>query len=107
MQDPMMGMGMQPEGPPVTLDDVVKKYELKKIYAKLHAIENFLFNNNVFTKDTIKLQKDVTNAIDLFDYVIENLTVYRKKADKIIDIFNKFIDNVTTLLKKYSSKIED
>lgn len=110
--DPNLNLGMMggvPENdePPVTLPDVVRKYELKKIYIKLHSIENFLFNNNVFTKKMIVLQKNVTTAIDLFDYIIENLTVYRKKVDKIIDIFNKFINDTTKLLKKYSDEIEE
>jgi hypothetical protein len=84
------------------LPDVVRRFELRKIYSKLHSIENFLYNNNSFDFEIIKLQKDVSKAIELFNYMIDNLTAYKDNIDNLIKIFNDFIRKVFETLKKIS-----
>ena len=104
-----MNQGMaspdDPENPRVELPDIIKKFEMKKIHSKLNSIDNFLYNNNNFSDEMIRVQKNVNTAIELFDFVVENLSIYRENLDKIIEIFNKFIDQIITLLNKYSQKI--
>ncbi len=94
----------QAELPNKQLNNVVRKYELKKIYAKLHSIEVFLYNNNTFDKQIIILQKKITTSIELFHYFIDNLKSYLDQIDNIIDIFNKFIKEIYFILSSYTQK---
>ena len=89
----------------VRFSDIIRKYELKKIHSKLNSIDNFLYNNNNFSNDMIRIQKNVNTAIELFHFIIENLTMYKDKLDKIIEVFNKFIDEILSLLDKYSQSL--
>jgi hypothetical protein len=104
-QDMSGGDPTTPEEPKVELPDIIKKFELKKIHTKLRSIENFLYSNNNFTTEMIRTQKNVNTAIELFNFVVENLSIYRENMDKIIDIFNKFIDQLISMLNKYSKEL--
>jgi hypothetical protein len=106
-QEQDMGGGdpMQPDEPKVELPDIIRKFELKKIHTKLRSIENFLYANNNFTTEMVRIQKNVNTAIELFNFVVENLSIYRENMDKIIDIFNKFIEQIISMLNKYSKEL--
>ena len=102
-----MGTGEDTRTPEELYVDVIRKYEMKKIYHRLHSIENFMYNNNTFDISVIKLQRQVSSAIELFDYVVENLKAYRKDIDNIIKTFNNLIDHIYSMLRDYSKKLKN
>lgn len=103
MQDPSMAGGGMPGMPPeMTSSQLGRVFELKKIYARLTAIESFLARS--INQSMLTLRKYVAQAIDLFEIVISNMPQYQDKLDDIIVTFYKFLQYVYESIRKYFSE---
>jgi len=92
----MGGMGMDA---PKTANEIGKIFELKKIYSRLLAIEEYLsFSSDEFL---LKLRKFVGQSIDLFEILSANIDSFKDQIDDIIIIYYKFLSEVYSLIKRY------
>jgi hypothetical protein len=101
-QDPnaMGGMGMGMEGPPPkTAEEIGRIFELKKIYARLLAVEEHLS----FSSDELllKLRDFVSQTIELFETLISNIDSFKDQIDDIIVMFYKFIEYSYSIMSRY------
>lgn len=96
-----MGMGMGMEQPK-TAQEIGRIFELKKIYARLLAIESFL----AFSSDIVlqKLRVYVAKSVELFETLISNIDSFKEEVDEIIVTFYEFLDQVYAILKSYYEK---
>jgi len=93
----MMGMGTEEE--PKEPKEIGRIYELKRIYARLVAIESQLSTSSDII--LLKLRKKVSQSIELFELLASNLDSYKDKMDDIIIMFYKFLSLVYDILRKY------
>jgi hypothetical protein len=95
-----MGMGMDMMGmDQPQLSDPGKGLELKKIFSRLLALQNFLSSSA--DQGLIVLRDYVSKAIELFRTVIDNLSSYKEKIDDIIVLFYDFIEKSYAVMKEY------
>ncbi|MCK5606008.1 hypothetical protein KAR91_29185, partial [Candidatus Pacearchaeota archaeon] len=94
----VMGMGDEDEGPK-DIEDVGHVYELKKVYARLIAIESFLAT--VSDETLLQIRNYVSQAMELFKTLIHNSDLYKEQLDDILVTFYKFIIEVHELVQKY------
>lgn len=95
----MEGMPGQEEEEKLTLNQLGRVYELKRIYSRLSSVESFLTRN---TDDTIlEVRKMVSQSIDLFELVISNFDQYKEKIDEIIVTYYEFLNVVYDSIKKH------
>ena len=103
-QDPSMGgdpnaMGGMGTPPPKTPEEIGRIFELKKIYARLISIEEYLsFSPNV---TLVSLRDYVSKAIELFETLISNVDTFKDQLDEIIVMFYKFLEYVYDVMNKY------
>ena len=97
-----VGMGM-PGQEPLTVSQLGRVYELKKIYSRLSSVETFLARTT--DGEMLQIRKLVSQAIDLFELVISNYMQYKDKIDDIIVTYYKFLEAVYDSLKDYFSDI--
>jgi hypothetical protein len=98
------GEEKEEEGPEDSIE-VGKVYELKKIYARLVAIQTHL--NTVSDEFLIDLRKHVNQSLDLFKTVISNFKLYKDRIDEIIETYYQFVDNVYSILSKFYKNKKD
>ncbi len=79
-----------------------KIYELKKIYSRLVSIESFLDSESNPT--LLKLRNYVSSSIELFQMLINNISVFREDIDELIVTYYKFLLEVYSILKGYYKK---
>ena len=70
-----------------SLVDII--YELKKIYSRLVSIESFLDSES--DPVLLKLRNYVSQSIELFQMLINNISVFRETIDDLIVIYYKFL----------------
>jgi hypothetical protein len=100
-----MGTGMDPNVDPMTgkpkftAEEVGRIFELKKIYSRLLAIESQLS----FSVDVVllKLRRYVSDAIELFETLISNISAFKDDLDDIIVMYYNFLEELYEILKKY------
>ena len=80
-------------------------YELKKIYSRLVSIESFL--NDVSEPMLLKLRNFVSESIELFQLMINNIDTFKNKTDEIIILYYKFLRIVYELLKQFYENEND
>ena len=81
------------------LSDPGKALELKKIFSRLLALQNFLSSSS---EEGLAVLKDyVTKSIELFRTVIDNLASYKPKIDDIIVLFYDFIEKAYSFMREY------
>jgi len=97
-----MGMGMGTEEEPKTAGQLGRIYELKKIYARLTAIELYLASES--SKELLQVRGYVSQSIELFEVISANFDSYLEKLDEIIVMFYKFILEVYSIVKDYYKK---
>lgn len=115
--DPGMGgmdPGMDPNAPMDPMDpnaqqlsavEIGRVYELKKIYNRLLALENYIFR--VSDDDTIlEVRKAIGEAINLFEVVISNFDQFKDRIDEIIIQFYKFIDKIYEKIHVYFKRLK-
>lgn len=101
--DPSMAGGGAPGMPPeLNSSQLGRVFELKKIYSRLTAIESFLSRS--INQSMLTLRKYVSQAIDLFEIVISNMSQYQDTLDEIIVTFYKFLQYVYESIRKYFSE---
>lgn len=112
---PEGGEEMPPEGeeePPLDVDQAVgaqkeqltakeigRVFELKKIYSRLAAVEQYLSIS--IDTNLLELRNRVSQAISLFEIVIDNFDSYKEKVDEIIVTFYKFIKTTYSTLREH------
>jgi len=111
------GMGMDPNAmggmggmggmdPTQTqLSDPGKGLELKKIFSRLLALQNFL--SSAADQGLTVLKDYVSKAIELFRTVVDNLAVYRERIDDIIVLFYEFIEKTYAVMKEYYTRKDE
>ena len=108
MQDPSMagGMGMgfgEDPNKPTTPKEVGRLYELKKIHARISAIDMYL-SSKIDQPDLNIIKEKVVKSTDLFHTVISNFGLYKEKIDEIIVEFYSFLLEVYTELQDNHNK---
>jgi hypothetical protein len=95
-QDPYGGMG---GAVALTPEEIGRIFELKKIYARLLAIDQHLS----FSADEVPLQlrEYVSKAVELFETLISNIDTFKDQLDDIIVMFYKFIEYVYNIINNY------
>jgi hypothetical protein len=79
-----------------------KIYELKKIYSRLVSVESFLDSESDPT--LLKLRNYVSQSIELFQMLINNISVFRETINELIIIYYKFLLEVYSILREYYKK---
>ncbi len=74
-------------------------YELKKIYSRLLALDNYLVS--VIDINLISLKKHIKQGIDLFEMLLLNVKEFEQDIDEIIITFYEFIKEIYEFLGKY------
>jgi hypothetical protein len=83
--------------------DPGKVFELKKIFSRLLALENYL--STITDEEVLVLRDYVSKAIDLFRVVVNNLVSFKDKINDIIVLYYEFLEKIYEILKKhYKSK---
>jgi len=95
MEDP--GMGGEEEQ--LTSTEIGRVYELKKIFSRLTSIEAYLSDSSDLT--LLKLRNYVSQALEMFEILINNIDSFKDQIDDIIIMYYKFIEMVYVLLNKY------
>lgn len=103
MQDPNMMTGEE-EQRIKDPEDIGRVFELKKIYSRLVSIESFLSSTS--DVNLLKLRNYVSDAIELFRTLINNVTSYMDRLPEIIIIYYKFVMEVYMVMKDYLNKKE-
>ena len=87
----------------VTVDQVGRVYELKRIYNKLISAEEYLS----YSSDPIivKLRKYVSQSVELFELVISNIDLYKDKIDQIIVDYYAFLMGIYHIMKVYYDRL--
>lgn len=79
--------------------EIGKIYELKKIFSRLVALESFLSDST--DENLLKLSSYVSEAVNLFKLVVENVDEFIDDLDKIIVLFYDFLMVSYKLVKKF------
>jgi hypothetical protein len=95
-----MGMGQEEEEKSPT--ELGRIYELKKVYARMTAIEAYLGSES--SEELLKVRNYVSQAIELFEIISANFNSYKGKLNEIIVIYYKFIKEVYDSIKDYYKK---
>jgi len=93
------GLPGQEEEEPKTSEEIGRIFELKKIYSRLIAIEEYLGD----TSDVIliRVRNFVSHGISLFETLISNIDSFKDKLDEIIVMYYEFLERVYMILKRY------
>lgn len=99
-EDMLGGMGMEEEDEgPQDRTDVGRRFELKKIYSRLVAIEAHL--NTASDETLVQMRNFVSQAISLFRVLINNIDLYKDKIDEVLVTYYKFVIQTYEMLSKY------
>ena len=85
-----------------TEQEIGRIYELKKLYARLLAILQFLQTSN--DTSLVNLSVQVEKAVDLFELLVNNLEKYIDDIDKIIVSLYRYISAVYAAIEVYTKK---
>lgn len=94
--------GMEEEK--LSVEEIGRVYELKKIYKRLLSIETYLSNTSDLK--LLYIRKTVSKAIEIFDIISSNIEQYIEKIDDIIVLYYRFLLVCYKLIKKYLAKKE-
>lgn len=97
-----MGAGM-PQEEQLTVTEIGRVYELKKIYSRLSSVETFL--SRTTDESMLEIRKLVSQSIDLFEIVISNIGQFKEKIDEIIVTYYTFLESVYGSIKTYFSEM--
>lgn len=92
------------EDKPKDIDELGRRYELKKIYARLVSIESNLSDSS--DVELLKLRNYVSQAIDLFKTMIYNIDLFKDNIDEIIIVYYEFLKYTYAILKKFYEEKE-
>jgi hypothetical protein len=92
----------QLEEEPLSKSELGKAYELKKIYIRLTTLELFLSNDS--HPELLDIQKNIHQAIKLFDVILSNFDAYKEKINDIIIMYYKFINEIYKKVKQFYAK---
>ena len=98
-----MGMGTPGEEEKKTSTELGRIYELKKIYARLTAIESYLGNES--DPELLEVRKYVSQGIELFEVISSNFDSFKGKVDEIIIMYYKFLKEAYETVRDFYKKI--
>jgi hypothetical protein len=98
----MEGMPGQQEEEKLTMTQLGRVYELKKIYSRLSAVESFLTRTT--DEAILEVRNMVSQSIDLFELVISNFDQYKDTVDEIIVTYYEFLNVVYKSIKEHFAK---
>lgn len=92
-------------GEPKSAQQLGRIYELKKIYSRLLSVEQHLS----FSADTVflKLRNLVSEAIELFEFLISNIDAFKDRIDSIIIVYYEFLKTIYLILQRYYDMKEE
>lgn len=102
INDPGMGgqmPGMPGQEEPKTPGELGRTYEMKKIYARLVAMNEYLAEEN--SAKILKTKQTIGRAIDLFAVIGANPNSYKDKIDEIIVSYYKFLEAAYKKIKTF------
>jgi hypothetical protein len=102
MSDPGLGdptMGMPGEEPPKDPNELGRTYEMKKIYARLISMNEYLADER--SPRIVKTKISIAKAIDLFAIIGANPESYKEKIDDIIVSYYKFLEAAYRKVKAF------
>lgn len=77
-------------------------YELNKIFSRILSLESYLSESG--DQELLELRSYVSEAVDLFKVVIDNVDEFMEEIDDIIVMFYEFLQASYALLKKHYDK---
>jgi hypothetical protein len=83
----------------LSASEIGRVYELKKIYSRLVAIEQYLATS--VNTNLLELRNKVSQSLSLFEIVIDNFESYKEKVDEIIVNYYKFIKLTYNTLREH------
>lgn len=95
--DPMAGMPGQEEAK--TPNELGRTYEMKKIYARLVSMNEYLADEN--SPNILKTKQAIAKSIDLFAVIGANPESYKEKIDEIIISYYKFLEAAYRRVKAF------
>lgn len=102
--DPAVGMnGEDPVYEPKTPEDIGKVYEMKKIYYRLVAIQDYL--SDFSDEKLYKVRSYISEALELFLVVSKNMIIFKDQLDEVIVLFYKFLRIVYMIIRKYTDEV--
>lgn len=100
MPDPTAGMpGMEEPKDPTELG---RTYEMKKIYARLVSMNQYLADER--SMKILRTKQNIAKAIDLFAVIGANPDSYKEKIDEIIVGYYKFLEAAYRKVKSFYKK---
>lgn len=102
MSDPGLGdptAGMPGEEPPKDPNELGRTYEMKKIYARLVSMNEYLADER--SPRIVKTKISIAKAIDLFSIIGANPESYKEKIDEIIVSYYKFLEAAYRRVKAF------
>lgn len=102
MSDPGLGdpnAGMPGEEPPKDPNELGRTYEMKKIYARLVSMNEYLADER--SPKIVKTKTSIAKAIDLFAVIGANPESYKEKIDEIIVSYYKFLEAAYRRVKAF------
>lgn len=102
MSDPGLGdpSTMMPgEEPPKDPNELGRTYEMKKIYARLVSMNEYLADER--SPRIVKTKISIAKAIDLFAIIGANPESYKEKIDEIIVSYYKFLEAAYRKVKAF------
>jgi len=98
-------LGLPGEGEPLSITDIGRMVELKKIYSRLMAISDFLKGKG--DKRLLPIKKAVDDVIYLFEVIVNNFNQYKDNIDEIIVQYYKFIKEALKKIKTVFKRMKD
>jgi hypothetical protein len=102
MSDPGLGdpnAGMPGEEPPKDPSELGRTYEMKKIYARLISMNEYL--SDEMSPKIMKTKTNIAKAIDLFAVIGANPDSYKDRIDEIIIGYYKFLEAAYRRVKAF------
>jgi len=102
MSDPGLGdpsAGMPGEEPPKDPNELGRTYEMKKIYARLVSMNEYLADE--MSPRIVRTKTSIAKAIDLFAVIGANPDSYKEKIDEIIVSYYKFLEAAYRRVKAF------
>ena len=82
--------------------EIGRIYELKKLYARLLSILQFLQSSA--ETSLVELAQQVEQSVDLFELLVDNLDKYIDNIDEIIIALYKYVSGLYTFIRDYFKK---
>ena len=102
-ENPEQGQYEQEEAPePMEPSDLLKMYELRRIYKKLVNVLDIIESIN--DPEIYDLRKNLLKSIEYLDIIIDNLDNYKEKLDDLLQLYHKYLKSMVQEIVKFRKK---